>query len=188
MDFEVENGSDSTIIRHVVCGHRTCYDCQPHTVSVQRARSVACYHGRCLYSAGFSGFGAILRAIKSLTCGTTDMWGSHVTDSMAPRMAPNMSLNLSPGAPHPTHLLTLTDILRFWLTGTKKIISNSNLKPKKTYQIRIWNQKNHIKFEFETKKVSSSGLGWLTGPLAPVTGVLKKKRRSKKFDVFSNLN
>jgi hypothetical protein len=27
-------------------------------------------------------------AIESLTCGTTDMWGPHVSDSMAPRMAP----------------------------------------------------------------------------------------------------
>jgi hypothetical protein len=33
--------------------------------------------------------GAILGAIESLTCGTTDMWVPYVSDSMAPRMAPS---------------------------------------------------------------------------------------------------
>jgi hypothetical protein len=27
--------------------------------------------------------------IESPTCGTTDMWGPHISDSMAPRMAPS---------------------------------------------------------------------------------------------------
>jgi hypothetical protein len=33
--------------------------------------------------------GAILGDIESLTCGTTDMWDPHVSDSMSPRMAPS---------------------------------------------------------------------------------------------------
>jgi hypothetical protein len=37
--------------------------------------------------------GAILGVIESLTCGTTDMWDPHVSDSMAPRMARAMSPN-----------------------------------------------------------------------------------------------
>jgi hypothetical protein len=33
--------------------------------------------------------GAILGDIESLTCGTTDLWDPHVSDSMSPRMAPS---------------------------------------------------------------------------------------------------
>jgi hypothetical protein len=48
-------------------------------------------------------------SIESLTCGTTNMWGPHVSDSMAPRMAPNnVTESQSHTWLHPTHQQSLT--------------------------------------------------------------------------------